>query len=62
MESIPDLGQVTVYDWVHDYDRGCTGRGWGFRLPDVANDIPMFKISAQLQGKDVMTSVQVVGL
>ena len=61
MESIPELGQVTVYSWLHDFDRGCSGRAWGFRLPEVANDVPTFEINSELQGQNVMSAVQVVG-
>jgi plastocyanin len=60
LESISELGDVSVYSWLHDFDIGCSGRAWGFRLHEVANDVPTFEIRSNLSGQSVTSYVQVI--
>ena len=60
LETIPEVGEVTVYEWNLDVKRKCGVRGWNVYFFDIPNDLPLMKINSSLEGQDVHAFVKEV--
>lgn len=53
LETIPEVGEVFVAQWLLDATTPCKGRGWNIRFNSIPNDLPLMMINSSLQGENI---------
>ena len=62
LESIPEVGEVTVHQWLRDGNEACKGRGWNIFFYDIPSDMPLMMVNSSLQGENVNVHTKEVSM